>query len=144
MFKDSVDSRGVAEVLLELGRVAHAQGNEVRALTLCRESLVRSQKLDNKTQIAFCLTTLAGVIQALGDAARAARLFGAAEKLLQSLDAVLDPGGSLEYDSDLAAARTQLGEPVFEETRAEGQTMTFEQAVAYAFSEFDTPGSLRS
>ncbi len=144
VFKDSVDSRGVAEVLLELGRVAHAQGNEVRALTLCRESLVRSQKLDNKTQIAFCLTTLAGVIQALGDAARAARLFGAAEKLLQSLDAVLDPGGSLEYDSDLAAARTQLGEPAFEEARAEGQTMTFEQAVAYAFSEFDTPGSLRS
>jgi predicted ATPase len=144
VFKDSVDSRGVAEVLLELGRVAHAQGNDTHALTLCRESLVLSRKLDNKSLIAFCLTTLAGVIQALGDAARAARLFGAAEKLLQSLDAVLDPGGSLEYDSDLAAARTQLGEPAFEEARAEGQTITFEQAVAYAFSEFDTPGSLRS
>jgi hypothetical protein len=59
--------------------------------------------------------------------------------LLQSLDAVLDPGGSLEYDNDLSAARTELGEPAFEEARAEGQTMTFEQAVAYALSESGAP-----
>jgi hypothetical protein len=99
---------------------------------LCRDSLVLCQKLDNKSQIAFCLTTLAGIIQAVGDAVRATRLFGAAERLLQSLEAVLSPGGSLEYDSDLAAARTQLGEPAFEEARAEGRAMTAEQAVEYA------------
>ncbi len=139
VFKDSGDSRGVAEVLLELGRVAHAQGNDAHALALCRESLILIRKLDNKSQIAFCLTTLAGVIQALGDVARAARLYGAAEMLLESLDAVLDPGGSLEYDSDLAAARTQLGEPTFEVARAEGRAMSFEQAVAYALSESGTP-----
>ena len=52
---------------------------------------------------------------------------------------MLESGGSLEYDSDLAAARTQLGEPAFEEARAEGRAMTFERAVAYAFSESDAP-----
>ena len=143
VFKDSGDSRGVAEVLLEQGRVAHAQGNDTHALALCRESLVLSRKLDNKSHIAYCLTTLAGVIQAVGDTARGARLFGAAEMLLESLDAVLDPGGSLEYDSDLAAARTQLGEKAFEGARAEGRAMTFEQAVAYALSESDAPESPR-
>jgi len=56
---------------------------------------------------------LAGVIQATGDAARAARLFGAAEMLLQSLDAVLDPAGSLEYESNLARARTQMRQEAF-------------------------------
>jgi predicted ATPase/DNA-binding XRE family transcriptional regulator len=132
VFKDSGDSRGVAEVLLELGRVARARGYNARALALCRESLVLSRKLDNKSLIAFCLTTLAGVIQAVGDAAQAARLFGAAESLLQSLDVVLDPGGSLEYDSDLADARTRLGDAVFEVARAEGVAMTVEQAVAHA------------
>jgi predicted ATPase/DNA-binding XRE family transcriptional regulator len=132
VFKDSGDSRGVAEVLLELGRVARAQGDDTRALALCRDSLVLCQKLDNKSQIAFCLTTLAGIIQAVGDAVRATRLFGAAERLLQSLEAVLSPGGSLEYDSDLAAVRTQLGEPAFEEARAEGRAMTAEQAVEHA------------
>jgi predicted ATPase/DNA-binding XRE family transcriptional regulator len=135
VFKNSGDSRGVAEVLLELGRVAHAQGNETHALALCRESLVLSRKLDNKSHIAFCLTTLAGVIQAAGNAARAARLFGVAEMLLESIDAVLDPGGSLSYPSDLAAARTELGEPAFEEARGEGRAMTVEQAVAYALSD---------
>jgi predicted ATPase/DNA-binding XRE family transcriptional regulator len=132
VFKDSGDSRGVAEVLLELGRVARARGYNARALALCRESLVLSRKLDNKSLIAFCLTTLAGVIQAVGDAAQAARLFGAAESLLQSLDVVLDPGGSLEYDSDLADVRTRLGDAVFEVARAEGVAMTVEQAVAHA------------
>ncbi len=33
--------------------------------------------------------------------------------LLQTLDAVLDPSGSLEYDSNLAGARIQLGEKAF-------------------------------
>ena len=135
VFKDSGDSRGVAEALLELGRVARTQGDSARALALCRESLILSRKLDNKSLIALCLTTLAGVIQAVGDSAKAARLFGAAESLLQSLDAVLDSGGSLEYDGDLTATRTRLGEPAFKEARAEGQAMTFEQAVAYALSE---------
>jgi transcriptional regulator with XRE-family HTH domain len=49
----------------------------------CRESLVLSRKLDNKSHIALCLTTLAGVIQSAGQATRAARLFGAAEMLLR-------------------------------------------------------------
>jgi tetratricopeptide (TPR) repeat protein len=128
VFKDSVDSRGIAEVLLELGRVARAQGNEARALALVRKSLVRSQKLDNKTQIAFCLT-LAGVIQTVRDAARAARLFGAAEKLLQSLNAALDPSGSLEYDSNLADTRNRLGEEAFANAWQEGRMLTLEQAV---------------
>lgn len=132
VFKDSVDSRGIAEVLLELGRVAHAQGNEARAASLCRESLVLSSKLDNKSHTAFCLTVLAGVIQATGDVPRAARLFGVAEMLLQSLDAVLDPGGSLEYDSNLAGAHAQLGEEVFSKAWQEGRTMTLEQAVIEA------------
>lgn len=132
VFKDLSDSRGVAEVLLELGRVAHAQVNDTRALALYRESLVLGRKLGDMSYIAFCLTALAGAIQAVGDAARAARLFGAAEMLLESLDAVLDPGGSLNYGRDLAAARTQLGEEAFEEAWAEGRAMTFEKAVEHA------------
>jgi hypothetical protein len=35
----------------------------------------------------------------------------------------------------VAAVRAQLGESAFEEARAEGQAMTFEQAVAYALED---------
>ncbi len=119
-------------MLLELGRVAHARGDDTRAASLCRESLVLSRKLDNKSHIAFCLAALAGVIQSSGQAARAARLSGAAERLLHSLDAVLDPGGSLEYDSDLAGARAQLDEAAFTTAWQEGRMMTLEEAVMEA------------
>ena len=133
-FKALGDARGVAEVLLELGRVAHAQGNEARSLSLCRESLVLSRKLDNKSQMAFCLTALAGVLQAVGEAARAARLFGTAAMLLESLDAVLDPGGLLDYDSNLAGARAHLGERAFTTAWQEGRMMTLERAVQEALN----------
>jgi hypothetical protein len=69
------------------------------------------------------------VIQAVRDAARAARLFGAAEKLLQSLNAALDPSGSLEYDSNLADTRNRLGEEAFANAWQEGRMLTLEQAV---------------
>jgi hypothetical protein len=54
--------------------------------------------------------------------------------MLQSLDAVLDPGGSLEYDSDLTASRTRLGESDFTKAWQEGKMMTLEQAVIEAMS----------
>jgi predicted ATPase len=131
-FRDSGDSRGIAEVLLELGRVARVHGDSARALALCRESLVLSQKLDNKAYIAFCLTALAGVIQATGDPARAARLFGVAQVLLESSNAVLDPRGRLEYDNDLVAARLQLGTVAFGQEWQVGRTMKVDHAVMEA------------
>lgn len=112
----------------------HMFADRARAASLCRESLILSSKLDNKSHVAFCLTVLAGVIQATGDAARAARLFGAAEMLLQSLDAVLDPSGTLEYDSNLAGTRARLGVEAFAKAWQEGRTMTLEQAVKEAMN----------
>jgi hypothetical protein len=78
--------------------------------------------------------TLAGEIRAAGDAARAVRLFGAAERLLQSLDAALDPSGSLDYDKNLADTRARLGEEAFSKAWQEGRTMPLEQAVTEAMS----------
>jgi tetratricopeptide (TPR) repeat protein len=132
VFRESGDSRGVAEALLELGRVTRAQGDSMRALALCRESLVLSQKLDNKAYIAFCLAALAGVIQTTGDSARAARLFGVAQVLLESSDAVLDPRGRLEYDNDLVATRLQLGTVAFAQEWQEGRMMKIDRAVMEA------------
>ena len=132
VFRESGDSRGIAEVLLELGRVARAKGDFSRALALCRESLILSQRLDNKAYVAFCLTALAGIFQATGDPARAARHFGVAEVLLESLGAVLDPRGRLEYDDDVVAARLQLGTTAFAQEWQEGRIMKLEDAIIEA------------
>jgi hypothetical protein len=119
-------------VFLELGRGARARGDSARALAMCRESLVLSQKLDNKAYVAFCLTALAGIIQATGDPARAARLFGAAEVLLETSNAVLDPRGRLEYDNDLVAARLQLSTVTLAQEWQEGRMMKIDDAVMEA------------
>ena len=134
VFRESGDSRGIAEVFLELGRVARLEGDSARALAMCRESLVLSQKLDNKAYVAFCLTALAGIFQATGDPARAARLFGVAEVLLESSNAVLDPRGRLEYDNDLVAARLQLDKEAFAKVWQEGRMLKLDQAVIEAMS----------
>jgi len=58
--------------------------------------------------------------------------------LLQAVEAPVydyyEPNRSL-YERTAAAVRSQLGESAFEEAWAEGQAMTFEQAVAYALEE---------
>ena len=48
-----------------------------------------------------------------------------------------------EFDSNVAAVRAELGEAAFAAAWGEGQTMTFEQAVAYALAENAVIGSQR-
>ena len=54
--------------------------------------------------------------------------------LLQSLDAVLDPAGTLEYEVNLAATRTQVSQHAFAKAWQEGKTMTLEQAITEAMN----------
>jgi hypothetical protein len=81
------------------------------------------------------LEGLAVVAGVRGEAERSARLFGAAEGLLQAVEApVYDyykPNRSL-YERTKAVVRSRLGESAFEEAWEQGRAMTFEQAVEYA------------
>ncbi len=62
-------------------------------------------------------------------------LFGAADWLLQDVGAPVygyyQPDRSF-YDRVIVEIRSRLDETALEEARAEGRSMTFEQAVAYA------------
>jgi hypothetical protein len=77
------------------------------------------------------------VALARGEAEHSARLFGAAEGLIQSIEAPVykrhRPKRSLQpLDHITAAASSRLGEEAFETARAGGRAMTFKQAVEYA------------
>ena len=102
---DDAGAAARARVLVGAGRLAWFQGEFAR------------------------VNSLAGEIQAPGDAARATSLFGAAETLLRSLDAALDPSGSLGYDGNLANARVRLGEEAFAKAWQRGRMMTLGQAM---------------
>ena len=85
--------------------------------------------------MAASIEGLAGLAAAQGQAGRAARLFGAAEALRESVSNRIPPSERAEYDHNIAAARAQLSEAAFAASWAGGRAMSLEQAVAYALDE---------
>ena len=122
--------------LCYLGLAVHYQGNHYRARTFLRESLNLWVMWNYKRYIIRCLEWLASIACALGESDKAVRLCSAAEV---SRNTIGFPISSLERpgrDRTLSTARTQLGEAVFESNWAEGQSMTIEQAVKLAMSDW--------
>ncbi len=56
----------------------------------------------------------------------------AAQALLDRTSTVLEPANRSEFNQELAALRTQLGEETFTAAWADGRAMSLEQAMALA------------
>ena len=125
----SRDPLVTAEALIGLARVAALQGEVAAARALYQESLVHLHEMDNKEFIPACLEGLADMVAAQGEPTWAARLWGAAERLRETIGTPLPPVYRADYEHSVAAARTQLGEKTFAAAWAEGRTMTPEQAL---------------
>jgi serine/threonine-protein kinase PknK len=73
-----------------------------------------------------------------GESVRAARLWGAAEALKESIGIAYDAPfirSQYDYEGLLTTMRDRLGEAAFERARAEGKDMTQDRVVKYALSE---------
>jgi non-specific serine/threonine protein kinase len=134
------DARRQYYVLYNLAFVAQREGDHHEALRAIRRSLALCQDLGVPTDVIQELLALAGSLGALGEPQRAAHLFGAAHAFLQRSGTLIDPSDQPEHDRNMAFVRAQLGEAAFAAAWAEGQAMTFDQAVAYAQSVFDADG----
>jgi predicted ATPase/DNA-binding CsgD family transcriptional regulator len=130
-----------------LGIIALELRNPERAEALYEEDLRLLQGLRDKTGIAYGLRGLACAASLRGDAARAARLWGAAEALGETIRLHLSAfdRSHPDYEGLLHAARSRLDdETAWEAARAEGLTMTSEEAVEYALDMRQaTPASSR-
>ncbi len=124
----------IPETLVNMGLVAHRQGGHERAETSFREALAMSQNVGRKPSFINALEGMAGLAGAQGEAARAARLWGAA-KASREVTGIPLPTAEWElHEPYLAAARSRLGEAVWEEALAEGRAMSPEEVVEYALS----------
>jgi predicted ATPase/transcriptional regulator with XRE-family HTH domain len=132
LFRAMGNFDGVAEVLLALGNVARAHGEDTRATKLYRESLVFNRKHGNNLWISDCLAAVAGVAATQRRSLYAARLFGKAEALRQSLATPLSVLASQTHARDVDSVRAQLGEAAFEAALAAGRALSLEQAIAEA------------
>ncbi len=135
------DSISIAWYLAYLGRVVKDQAAAGRAAPLLAESLARFRDVGNRNGIAFTLELSAGLTvrdeHSLA-AARAARLFGAANAVRAAIGSPLAPFDQPTYDADVQAARAHLDNDAWEAAWAEGRAMTLEQAIAYALEDDTT------
>ncbi len=131
----------IPENLINLGLAARDRGDHEQAKASFEEALVMSRDVGRKPSIVNALEGMASLAGALGEAARTARLWGAAEASREVIGVVLAPGERALHEPYLAAARSQQGEAVWEETLAEGRTISLEEAVEYALSEHETATS---
>ena len=135
LYREGGSKWGIALPLQNLGRIAIAQGDYRRAAGLFQESIRLYREVGNTPDVATCLAGFAGLASAEGQPERAARLLGAAQALLDRTSTVIEPANRLEFDQELAAVRTQLGEETFTAAWANGRAMTLEQAIAHALKD---------
>jgi non-specific serine/threonine protein kinase len=121
----------IAIALNNLGKVAREQGNTRTARALHAESLTIRQELGDKGGYPWSLEAFARLAAPV-DPVRAARLWGAAEALRESLGLPLPPSEREEYDRCLAATRASMGEEAFADAWAAGRAMTLEEGIRCA------------
>lgn len=121
-----------AYALLGLGRVALVQAEVSAAGQSIVESLRLRRDIGDRRGMISSLVGLAGVALSRGDPARAARLGGAAESLLISLNANMEIEMRPVHEGTVTAARAAMGEAAFNAAHVEGWQMTLEEAVSYA------------
>jgi len=127
--KELGDRWGTSEALLILARVTASQGELAEAHAYYQESLALLQEIEAKNLIASALDGEGAVLAAQGEPEWAARLWGLAQEIRETIGAPLPPVYREEYERALASARSQLGEEVFASALAQGRTLTVEQAL---------------
>ena len=132
------DRLSIYQALFNLAQLALARSDYDMATSRFSDGIVPAEEMGDHINVAVFLEGLAVVAGARGQDERSARLFGAAEVIIESLGVRrykdYQPNSSL-YEATASAVRSRLGEEGFEEARNEGRAMTPEEAVEYALSE---------
>jgi non-specific serine/threonine protein kinase len=96
-------------VLWLQGLVTSKQGDQFAAEHLIEQALAIHEELHDVTGVALCVEALAWIAVLHGDAARCARLLGAARRTWRSLSAQIEGPLRTEHDAAAAVAQTRLG-----------------------------------
>ncbi|MGE5103985.1 MAG: ATP-binding protein, partial [Betaproteobacteria bacterium] len=135
-FRDLGDREAIANALHELGELAAARGDHGEARALHAESLTIYRALRERSGIAASVESLAGVASAAGQWERAARLWGAMERLREEIGAPLAVSERIGRDRRIGEARAALADdPTFDTAWRQGRAMTDDEAIACALDE---------
>ena len=129
------DGHTTAIALHRLGTVEDAQGGYRAAEALYKESLTILQRLGLRGRIPFSLQELAVVAAALGNPLRAARLWGAEERMREEIGLARPAKEQPQTDPQMRDARAAAGDgAAFDRAWQAGRSMPPEQAIEFALS----------
>jgi len=126
-----------------LGETALAQGNLATARNWLTAALRLCCEMDDRVASAWCLAGLGSAAALDEQPERAARLWGAAERLRTALGCRPAPAARATYERAVALACAQLGDEAFSAAWAAGAALSLDQAIAFALepvAEVPTPG----
>jgi tetratricopeptide (TPR) repeat protein len=129
------DVAGTAASLANLGNLAMLQQDYKRAAILYQESLSLKRESGDLLAIITSLDQMGELALVQGHFVRSARLFGAAEKMRQTLQVPRTPSIQTAVFGFLTSLQQHLAADVFAASWAEGEAMPLEKAVAYALAE---------
>jgi predicted ATPase/DNA-binding CsgD family transcriptional regulator len=134
VFRDLQDARGISRCLISFGMVSVMGRDYDQTETVARKGLESVRELGDRPGTSFALLVEAALAGVRNEPARAARLWGAAEALRETIGLSMGHQDRVDYDYEgrVAAARTQLDDAAWEEAWNEGRAMSPEQAVDYA------------
>ncbi len=130
LFKERRQKHGMALSTTSLAKVIAAQGDTTTARVLYEESVLLAMKADDKLNIASALEGLAIIVATQGAYTWAARLWGSAEALRESIGAPQPAVERPAYERAVAATRAHLGKSAFSAAWAEGRGIAPEDVLA--------------
>jgi len=130
------DTLGTAHTLYTLGRVAQAEQDASSARALLVESMELFHELGDRWGIAACLEALAVTHAGQRRAAvRAARFWGAAEALRETIGAPLTPVDRRAHERHQSAIRAETRPERWAEAWAAGRASSIDELVAEALDD---------
>jgi non-specific serine/threonine protein kinase len=133
----------MSRCLQNLG-VAHLQKDPQLAKAFFTEGLAHARDIDDRNRIGLAVQALAMVAQMEGDPARAARLHGSAEAILESFGLPYSPytiADQTLLGRSIVAVLRGLGQQAFGAAWAEGRRMPLELVIDYALGRVALPDS---
>jgi tetratricopeptide (TPR) repeat protein len=124
------NTRGIAGLLISLGRVALRRGETAAADACFTEARALQRQTGNQLVEAWALEGLAEVAAAREELEQATRLLAAAARLWEQLPGRLPSLDQESTDALLVRLRSSLDADAFAAAWAEGQVLTRDQAVA--------------
>jgi hypothetical protein len=130
LFRGMHADSSVAEVLITLGQIVRAQGDNETASGALTEALQLAFAVGPRLLVAAALEGLAAVVVAQGRAELAARLLAAASALRAQMGTPIRPVDQATVELALADARSLLGDNTFAAVWAEAQALAPEQILS--------------